>query len=69
MPKIILKSHENVESALRRFKRVVSNSGNLIELKEREQYEKPSVVRKKKLKRAVLREKIRRATDHPVPKH
>lgn len=44
---IILKDGESIEGALRRFKRDCANAGILSEIKKREHYEKPSVVRKK----------------------
>jgi small subunit ribosomal protein S21 len=44
---IIIKDGESIEVALRRFKRDCANAGILSEIKKREHYEKPSVVRKK----------------------
>ena len=44
---IIIKDGETIEGALRRFKRDCANAGILSEIKKREHYEKPSVVRKK----------------------
>ena len=43
--------HNNIESALRLFKRKIKDSGLLVELRERQYYTKPSVKRatKKKL--------------------
>jgi small subunit ribosomal protein S21 len=38
----------NVEKALRKFKKKVADSGLLLELRERETYEKPTTARKKK---------------------
>ena len=38
----------NVERALRKFKKKIQESGLLIELKERETYEKPTSRRKRK---------------------
>ncbi len=43
-----VKEGENLDSALRRFKRQCARSGVLAELRKREHYEKPSVKRKKK---------------------
>lgn len=40
--------NESLEDALRRFKRTVSKSGTIQEVRKREFYEKPSVKRKKK---------------------
>jgi small subunit ribosomal protein S21 len=38
----------NVEKALRKFKKKIQEQGLLIELKERETYEKPTTQRKRK---------------------
>jgi small subunit ribosomal protein S21 len=43
-----VRKNESLEDALRRFKRSVSKSGTLAEVRKREFYEKPSVKRKKK---------------------
>jgi len=40
--------NENIESALRRFKKKIQKAGILSEIKRRERYEKPSVKRKRK---------------------
>ncbi|HNQ77188.1 MAG TPA: 30S ribosomal protein S21 [Acidobacteriota bacterium] len=48
MPLVTVKEGENVEGALRRFKRKCEKAGILSELKKRQHYEKPSVKRKKK---------------------
>lgn len=40
--------NDNVEQALRKFKRRVQDSGLLQELRDREFYEKPTSVRKRK---------------------
>ena len=48
MAEIIVKEKESLDSALRRFKRQCQRSGVLSEVKKREQYDKPSVKRKKK---------------------
>jgi small subunit ribosomal protein S21 len=39
---------DNVEKALRKFKKKVQDSGLLLELRERETYEKPTTRRKRK---------------------
>ena len=44
--------NENIDSALRRFKRSCAKAGVLSELRKREHYEKPSVKRKKKAEAA-----------------
>ena len=48
MPKTIVREKETLDDALRRFKREVSRSGTLIEVRKREYYVKPSVTRKMK---------------------
>ncbi len=45
---IIVKDGENIESALRRFKKECVNAGIQSELKKKEFYEKPSEIKKKK---------------------
>ena len=48
MAEVKLKDGENLDSALRRFKRQCARNGVLTEVRKRENYEKPSVKRKKK---------------------
>ena len=48
MAEVRVKEGESLDSALRRFKRQVTRSGTLVEVRRREHYEKPSVKRKKK---------------------
>lgn len=46
MPKTVVRDTETIEDALRRFKRDVSRSGTLAEVKKRTYYVKPSVDKK-----------------------
>jgi small subunit ribosomal protein S21 len=46
MPKTVVRENENIEDALRRFKRDVSRSGTLAEARKRKHYLKPSVAKK-----------------------
>lgn len=48
--------HDNVEKALRTFKKKIMESGKLMDLKEREFYEKPTTKR-----RRVKNQQVRRA--------
>lgn len=48
MAQVVVKEGENLESALKRFKRSCARDGVMSELRKREHYEKPSVRRKKK---------------------
>jgi small subunit ribosomal protein S21 len=51
----------NVEKALRKFKKKISESGLLQELQERERYTKPSV--KKKLARSIAKKRWQKYVD------
>ena len=51
MSKTVVRKNETLEDALRRFKRAVSKNGTIQEVRKREFYEKPSVRRRKNLKR------------------
>jgi len=48
MPGVKVREDESFEQALRRFKKQCEKAGILSELRKREHYEKPSLVRKKK---------------------
>lgn len=45
--KVVVKDHEDISKALRRFKNKVKDNGNLKILQEKEFYEQPSLTRKK----------------------
>lgn len=46
MAKVVVKDNEQLDDALRRFKRQVSRNGILAEARKREYYVKPGVKRK-----------------------
>jgi len=48
MAKVVVKDNEQLDDALRRFKRQVSRNGTLLEARKREYYVKPGVKRKLK---------------------
>ena len=48
MARVVVKENENLDDALRRFKRQVSRNGTLAEARTREYYVKPGVNRKLK---------------------
>jgi len=54
-----VRDEEPVEIALKRFKREVANAGILTELKKREFYEKPSII-KKRTEEAAIRKRLRK---------
>ncbi len=58
MPRVVVKENENLDDALRRFKRQVSRNGTLAEARKREYYVKPGV--KRKLKSEAARKARRR---------
>ena len=60
-----LREGEGIEEALRRFKRECERTGVLKEIKRREHYVSPS--RKRKLKAAEARRKMRRAKLRRTP--
>ncbi|MCI0468732.1 MAG: 30S ribosomal protein S21 [Nitrospirae bacterium] len=59
MPSVRVKDTESFETALKNFKKKCEREGILSEIKKREQYDKPSVKKKKKIiaarKKAVRR--------------
>ncbi len=48
MTMVVVGKDENIDSALKRFKRKCQKDGIIGDLRKREAYEKPSVKRKKK---------------------
>ena len=50
---IPVKEGENIERALKRFKRKFKEVGVIEELRERQKYTKPSVKRREELKKAI----------------
>jgi small subunit ribosomal protein S21 len=63
----VLVVNDNVEKALRKFKKKVSDSGLLQDLREREFYEKPTTARKK-AKAAARRRWRKKLADEQLPK-
>ena len=57
--------HNNIEYALRLFKRQIKDSGLMVELREREHYTKPSVKRATKKKLGNVRNWIRQRQLNP----
>ena len=58
MAKVIVKESEELDDALRRWKRQVSRNGTLAEARKREYYVKPGV--KRKLKQEAARKAARK---------
>lgn len=57
MSEVKVGKNESLDNALRRFKRQCQRSGVLSEVRKREHYEKPSVMRKKKSEAARRKKK------------
>jgi small subunit ribosomal protein S21 len=60
---VIVQEGENLERALRKFKRKVQRSGLYSELRKRRFCEKPSAQRKRKREAAIRRERRRQRRD------
>ena len=57
---IQLKEGENIERALKKYKKKFERTGVLRELRDRQQFTKPSVERRQERLKAAYREKMRR---------
>lgn len=64
---LVFVTNDNVEKALRKFKKKVQESGLLQELRERETYEKPTTSRKK-AKASARRRWKKKLADEQLPK-
>ena len=64
---LVVVQHDNVEKALRKFKKKVAESGLLQNLRERETYEKPTT-RRKKAEAAAKRRWKKKLADETLPK-
>ena len=51
--------NNNIEGALKTFKRIVKDSGMMLELKKKAYYEKPSKIKREKKNLAILRNKYK----------
>lgn len=51
--KTVIEPNENIESALKRFRRGCQRAGILSEVRRRAYYEKPSDVKRRKIQRAI----------------
>ena len=55
-----VKEGENIERALKKFKRKFEKTGVVKELRSRQQYDKPSVRKRLKMEHAIYVQKLRR---------
>ncbi len=56
-----VKEGENIEKALKKFKRKFERTGIVKELRARQAFEKPSVTNRKKMIKAIYVQKLRQA--------
>jgi small subunit ribosomal protein S21 len=54
-----VKDGENIERALKKFKRKFEKTGVVKELRARQQYDKPSVLKRLKMEHAIYVQKLR----------
>lgn len=58
---IPVKDGENIERALKKFKRKFEKTGVIKELRERQAYKKPSIVNREKTKKAIYVQQLQQA--------
>jgi len=58
-----VKDGENIERALKKFKRKYEKTGVVKELRSRQQYDKPSVLKRLKMEHAIYVQKLRQSED------
>ena len=58
-----VKDGENIERALKKFKRKFEKTGVVKELRARQQYNKPYVLKRLKMEKAIYVQKLRQAED------
>ena len=58
-----VKDGENIERALKKFKRKFEKTGIVKELRARQQYDKPSVLKRLKMEHAIYVQKLRDAEE------
>ena len=60
---IPVKDGENIERALKKFKRKFEKTGVIKELRSRQQFNKPSVLKRLKMEKAIYVQKLRNAEE------
>jgi len=58
-----VKDGENIERALKKFKRKFEKTGVIKELRERQAYTKPSMEKREEKKRAIYKQKLREKSE------
>ena len=60
---VSVKDGENIERALKKFKRKFEKTGVVKELRSRQQFDKPSVKKRLKMERAIYVQRLRNAEE------
>ncbi|MGB0882030.1 MAG: 30S ribosomal protein S21 [Vicingaceae bacterium] len=60
---IPIKEGENIERALKRYKKKFERTGALKELRKRKQFDRPSVINREAKQKAIYIEKLRKAEE------
>ena len=60
---IPIKEGENIERALKKFKRKFEKTGAMRELRSRQAFSKPSVIRREQVKKAIYIEQLQREAE------
>jgi len=55
-----VKEGENIERALKKFKKKFERTGTVKQLRARQQFDKPSILRREEIKKAIYKEKMQR---------
>ncbi len=58
-----VKEGENIEKALKKFKRKFEKTGVVKELRNRQQFDKPSVIKRFKMERAIYVQKMQQVEE------
>ena len=66
MPMVHVKQNENIDTAVRRFKRMCEKAGIISEMKRHEYYEKPTWARKRRKMLAIRRTLKKSSKDLPA---
>jgi small subunit ribosomal protein S21 len=61
---IKIKDNESIDRAINRFKKMVTRSRLMVEYKERQQFRKPSEVKREDMKKSVRDERRRQRDDY-----
>jgi ribosomal protein S21 len=56
-PKITIQVKGDINKALKVYKRAVMNSGHILELRERQEYKKPTTIRREQKEKAIRKNK------------